>query len=262
MNTLGENGLIVALYFEGENISPVVVREREWRDEAVKKVTFWAGPEFGDERTARRNLIEISCRALRVGSRGEWVCVDEKIVDEAILEAFEKVAEDVISGMANEDAAMTWSAQNDNDVDEYGDVWVKAEFGDAVGVNGDLVQNDPDPPEGWEETDRGGRVPSDEVYVSVDSATRAIADKISKDLGRVIPDGVVRKIIEDKDWLYREEIAWSASGDTEIWAPPERIRARILRQQQREVERRRAALDPHFWAPELPERKKKRGRSS
>jgi len=123
--------------------------------------------------------------------------------------------EDKIESMANASAAMAWSTPDDEQAEKYGEVWIKAEFGDWVAINGDLVideKTDTNPPEGYEKTDEGGRVPTVEEEVSLEHAIDSVAKDMKLDFDRV--ERVAKK--ENK----KNEVYTSVSGDAEIWAKP------------------------------------------
>lgn len=101
-----------------------------------------------------------------------------------------------VEEMGNAQAAMTWSTAGDQDIQDIADAYgidpqtvqenlkVVADFGDAVAVNGD-IGGDTDT-EGYTELDQfGGRIPTTEEEVDVDSAIQAVADAASLDPGDV-----------------------------------------------------------------------------
>jgi hypothetical protein len=123
--------------------------------------------------------------------------------------------EDKIESMANASAAQAWSTPNDEQIDKHGEVWIKAEFGDWVAINGDLVideKTNMNPPEGFEKTNEGGRIPTVEEEVSLEHAIDSVAKDMKLDFDRV--ERVAKK--ENK----KNEVYTSVSGDAEIWAKP------------------------------------------
>jgi hypothetical protein len=135
---------------------------------------------------------------------------DEELDSEIYLKL-----EDKIESMANASAAQSWSTPNDEQIDKHGEVWIKAEFGDWVAINGDLVideKTNTNPPEGFEKTDEGGRIPTVEEEVSLEHAVEAVAKDMKLDFDRV--ERVAKK--ENK----KNEVYTSVSGDAEIWAKP------------------------------------------
>lgn len=132
--------------------------------------------------------------------------LDDKIMDEM---------ETQIERLANAQAAEAWSTPSDDMIDKFGeDVWVRADFGDATAVNGDLIRDDETakPPEGFDLTNEGGDIPTTEEHVEL----RFVRDAVASALG--ISDDRV----DDATYKqYKGQFAvTSASGDSEIWARP------------------------------------------
>jgi hypothetical protein len=155
--------------------------------------------------------------------------------------------EEEVQRMADESSATGWSSIGDqlaSDLDEEGfdpeSIVNMAFFGDAVAVNGDALV-DPEweqnlglrrgkHPQLWSEvgtgrlqnwlenngyelTNKGGSIPSDEGYAYGEHVIDAVAERLK------IPDKIVESIAETLDW-WQEEIPSSTSGDGEIWAKP------------------------------------------
>lgn len=135
----------------------------------------------------------------------------------------------MVEELAHQSSAQAWSTVGDqaaSDAEREGfdpDSLVGiAEFGDAVAVNGDIepertyagVEADLEK-DGYEITDVGGRVPSDEAFVDPESAIRAVA----RDMG--VDEDVVEKAAEGIDWWPKkrghEEIASDTSGYAAVW---------------------------------------------
>jgi transcription antitermination factor NusG len=131
--------------------------------------------------------------------------LNEKIVSELETEIDKK---------ANEQASEAWSNPEDDWIDEYGEVWVKAEFGDATAINGELVKDETRlrPPEGFEETSKGGDIPTAEEIVELRFVIDVVVDKLNLTYERV-------EKVADKEYK-RKLIAISVSGNAEIWAKP------------------------------------------
>jgi hypothetical protein len=131
--------------------------------------------------------------------------LNEKIVDELETEIDKK---------ANEQASEAWSNPEDDWIDEYGEVWVKAEFGDATAINGELIKDETRlrPPEGFEETSKGGDIPTAEEIVELRFVIDVVVDKLNLTYERV-------EKVADKEYK-RKMIAISVSGNAEIWAKP------------------------------------------
>jgi hypothetical protein len=130
-----------------------------------------------------------------------------------------------VQEMADQSSAQAWSTLGDQvkvDLAEAGfdaeSAVAVAEFGDAVAVNGDLepektladVEGELES-EGYERTDFGGRIPTDEAEVSAEHVVEAVA----KELGRSEED--VQTAAKGLDW-WAPNIAWSSSGDGDVWA--------------------------------------------
>lgn len=131
--------------------------------------------------------------------------------------------EQMVEQMADQGAAGAWSALGDQAVSDAEDAGYDpntlvgvAEFGDAVGVNGDIetdktlagVESDLEK-DGYEMLDGGGKVPSVEEMVSPEHAIRAVAKEMD------IDEDVVEKAAEGIDWWPKrphDEIASSTSG--------------------------------------------------
>jgi len=164
-----------------------------------------------------------------------------------IHEALEKVVEE----LADENGALCYSTVDDSTQEcvankgyDPDSVVIIASFGDAYAVNGDILvpphwekelELDPKPhPETWAEhgkgkfhaaavleewlrdhdydlTRCGGRVPSTEEHASGETAVEIVA----RQLGTTVDE--VDAAAEALEW-WDEEIPWSASGDTDVWA--------------------------------------------
>lgn len=142
--------------------------------------------------------------------------VVEALTPELVRE-LSKLVEPLLLEEANRKAATSWSTPSD---DRDKKQWVLAEFGDAIAVNGDLVGDDqkiPTPPDDWEPSDIGGRVPVTEIEVSLDGIVRSMA----KDLG--LPKGVLTPVEDALGRALRSpsNLAYiTVSGETEIYTPP------------------------------------------
>lgn len=137
--------------------------------------------------------------------------------------------EKMVEQMADQHAAAAHSTVGDQDADRAGSdgfdedslVGV-AEFGDAVGVNGDIetektlagVEADLEK-EGYEMTDLGGDIPSTEEFVSPEHAIQAVAKEMD------LEEDVVEDAAQGIEWwptrLSRNEIASETSGSASIW---------------------------------------------
>ena len=136
--------------------------------------------------------------------------------------------EKMVEQMADQSSAQAWSTVGDGaagDAEEAGydpeTLVGVAEFGDAVGVNGDFesektlkgVEDDLEK-EGYEMTEAGGSVPSDEATVDPKSAIRAVAREMD------IEEDTVEEAAQGIDWWPKkrnEEITSSTSGWASIW---------------------------------------------
>lgn len=133
--------------------------------------------------------------------------------------------EETVQRMADQSSAQAWSTLGDQIKDDLAEAGFDAEsavavaeFGDAVAVNGDLepektlagVEGELES-EGYERTDFGGRIPTDEAEVSAEHAVETVA----KELKRSKED--VEAAAQGLDW-WAPNIAWSSSGDGDVWA--------------------------------------------
>jgi hypothetical protein len=134
--------------------------------------------------------------------------------------------EEEVQRQVDASAAMGWSHVSDQlimDLEEEGfdpeSIVAVAEFGDAVAVNEGIetektlagVEADLER-EGYELTDKGGRVPSTEGYAYGDSVIRAVARKLK------LPEKQVEAAAKALDWWVEDEIPGSTSGYASIWA--------------------------------------------
>ena len=135
----------------------------------------------------------------------------------------------VVEEMANSQAAIAWSTAGDQDVIDIAEAYnldpdtvrsslkIVADFGDSVAVNGDL---DGDPStEGLVELDQfGGRIPTTEEEVDVDSAIQATADRTS------ISSEDAYTLVED---AYGADLGGqqyvSVGGDARFYLPAELV---------------------------------------
>jgi hypothetical protein len=125
--------------------------------------------------------------------------------EDEVVETILAAAREAITDLAEAQAAQAWSTVDDMTADEYDDVFIVAEFGYYLAVNGDLVFKDGDPqkgfggwkdieiPKGFRETNKGGDIPGTEEEVQNDFiADWVIAHKKDFNL-----DGVSDKKIEE-----------------------------------------------------------------
>lgn len=132
--------------------------------------------------------------------------------------------EEAVDRMADDSSATAWSTPGDQIVGDLEDegydpesVVGVAEFGDAVAVNGDLtdktlaqVEAELEA-EGYEDTGKGGDIPSDEAEVQTDHAVSAVARQLNRSEEDV--NAAAQSIDGWGDLVYR-----STSGDGSIWA--------------------------------------------
>jgi DNA-directed RNA polymerase subunit RPC12/RpoP len=133
----------------------------------------------------------------------------------------------VIKEMANSQAAQAWSTAGDQDILDIAEAYnldpdtvranlkIVADFGDSVAVNGD-ASGDPST-EGLVELDQfGGRIPTTEEEVDVDSAISTTADRTS------IESGDVYTLVGD---AYGADLGGqqyvSVGGDARFYLPAE-----------------------------------------
>jgi hypothetical protein len=205
-----------------------LARADEWHN-VYENVTLWRGPEKREEIVPRRQLIEMECQTVHVDEHGFYTC--PPIVDD-LKDYVEKAAEEVLGEMADERAAETLSYVDDETSSDFDDeVWIKAEVGDAVAVNGDLIwsKKDRKPPRGYADTERGGWAGSEEEEIPLDSLVDPIASQLTKELKRPIYPEVVEELLREiylkgstKQDAY---IYWSSSsGSSEVWASKRAIK--------------------------------------
>jgi hypothetical protein len=130
-----------------------------------------------------------------------------------------------VERMANQSSAAGWSTIGDamlEDLTEAGfdaeSAVAVAEFGEELAVNGDIetsltlagVEGDLEK-DGYELTNLGGDIPSDEAEVSTEHVVRAVTN----DLGRSEED--VEAAAKGLDW-WGELVTWSTSGYGSVWA--------------------------------------------
>ena len=147
---------------------------------------------------------------------------DEAYRDEVLgYDDIRTALEAKVGEMADQSSAQAWSTLGDEMRDQLEEAGFDAqsavgvaEFGDAVAANGELTDENVDSSledRGFELTDFGGRVPTDETEVQTDHAVRAVA----KELDRSEED--VEAAAEGLDW-WGKTIAWSTSGYSAVWA--------------------------------------------
>lgn len=124
--------------------------------------------------------------------------------------------ESAVDDLANQRAAEAWSTPGNQMLDDLGaeedEVWIEAEFGDWIAVNGDLVlpgRPGKKKPGGYVLTDRGGRVPTTEEEVQVGFAV----EKVARDLK--ISEDVVQAVADQEG--MGEYVYTSVSGDVDVW---------------------------------------------
>jgi hypothetical protein len=130
-----------------------------------------------------------------------------------------------VERMANQSSAAGWSTIGDamlEDLTEAGfdaeSAVAVAEFGEELAVNGDIetsltlagVEGDLEK-DGYELTNLGGDIPSDEAEVSTEHVVRAVTN----DLGRSEED--VEAAAKGFDW-WGELVTWSTSEYGSVWA--------------------------------------------
>ncbi len=234
-------GLVVLAHIPKRYDSPgyyVLARANEWHSDR-KDVTVWRGPGFQDELVPRSELSEMDCRTVLVDEHGFYTCPP---ILEDLQTDVEEESEKLLNDMANERAAESYSYVDLEEAhDKYGDeVFIKAEFGDAVAVNGELAfgSRGQKPPRNYELTDMGGHVPGgQEEELEKESLVWEIATALTKKLRRQIYEETVKELL---DKIYpKSYIMWSSdSGHVEIWASK-----RAIREAETELERKHRRED-------------------
>jgi hypothetical protein len=221
------------------------VRRREWESDA-DPVHVWMGPLKPETKISRGFLEEVECPGLREDAEGFWDCppTADEIRDDVL-----RKAETVIENLANDNAASAWSTPSDDMIEEFGDVYVVANFGDSVAVNGEIsMPGEARALRGWEQTDRGGRVPSTEEEVEVETVADIVARDLSYDMKRKIPKELVEDILRDEHG-DRDHISWTVSGETEVYAPPEGMREQASRERGVRFRPPPRRPSPKVWSP-------------
>lgn len=247
-------GLVVLAHIPKKYDSPgyyVLARVDEWHSDR-KEVTVWRGPEFRDELVPRIELSEMECRTVLV-ENGFYTC---PVILEDLEADVKEESEKLLNEYANERAAESTSYVDHADAQEkYGDkVFVKAEFGDAVAVNGELVSGTRDkrPPRNYELTDMGGYIPGgQEEEIDRESLIWPISVWLTKKLKRSIYEETVEEILNK---LYpKSYIMWSSdNGHVEVWASK-----RAIQEAETELERKHRMEDEAQARRVLAERKRR-----
>lgn len=137
-----------------------------------------------------------------------------------------KIAATELEAFANAEAARAWSTPGDEISGKYEDVIVVAEFGDIIGVNGDIKANYPVIPAGYEEVSEGGRVPTTESHVGAGAVVTRTWARVRDKYPRLrIKAEDIEKILEReilKGWEH--EIPVSVSGDVTVYAKKKIVR--------------------------------------
>jgi len=145
-----------------------------------------------------------------------------------IYDEIRNALNDSILRAANEKAAESYSTPDDQIKEKYGEeVWVRASFGDAEAVNGDLTldgngnrvrhssgKDRRNPPADYRYTNEGGAVPTVEEEVSLDTAVDDAADQtLIKDKKIIWRVAKKEELGEPGDMVYSR-----VSGETEVYA--------------------------------------------
>lgn len=200
-----------------------LARADEWHSDQ-KAITIWRGPDKKDQLISKSRFTEEECRTVLVDQYGFYTC---ELILEDLEEDVREESEKLLDEMANERAAESASyIDEENGHEKYGDeVFVKAEFGGAVAVNGEQRSSKyQKPPRNYELTNLGGRWPSgEEAELDKEPLVETIAMTLTERLKRSIYPETVKKVL---DKLYpKDYIMWtSGSGYTEVWASKRAIR--------------------------------------
>jgi hypothetical protein len=171
--------------------------------------------------------IEVRWWGDKVASLSEYVSdEDESFRDDILGYAdLRRKLEEEVERQADMSSATAFSTVSDQDVMDLEDAGYDpesivgvAEFGDAVGVNGDIetektlagVEKDLEA-EGYEMTDLGGQIPAQEGYAYAEHVIRAVA----RDTG--FSEDELETAAKGLDW-WQEEIPWGTSGWGSVWA--------------------------------------------
>lgn len=118
----------------------------------------------------------------------------------------------VVSEIAECQAAVGWSSADER----WPGAWIVAQFGDAIAVNGELLNDDdktPERPEGYVVTDHGGDVPVSKEIVRTSDVIPSVLRAL--DVSAPGADAVLLEVLDDE---YPHGIPVSVRGATEVWA--------------------------------------------
>lgn len=164
----------------------------------------------------------------------EYVADEDESFRDDILgyDDLRRKLEEEVERQADMSSATAWSTPSDQLLDDLADqgydpesVVVVAEFGDAVGVNGDIEQEKTYigvmqalEAEGYEEVEGGGRIPSEEGYAYAEHVISAV----SRATG--FSEDELEKAAEGLAWWPKrgDEIPWETSGDSTTFAKKKR----------------------------------------
>jgi hypothetical protein len=171
--------------------------------------------------------IEVKWNSGKVATLPEYVADEDKAFKDDVLgySDIRSKLEEMVQEMADQSAAQAWSTPGDQlviDLEAEGydpkSVVSVAEFGDAVAVNGDLETDKTSASveaeleaQGYEVTDKGGRIPAQEDFAYAEHVIRAVAREMD------LPEETVEEAAKGLDW-WQEEIPSDTSGYGSIWA--------------------------------------------
>lgn len=211
--------LVVRNVFPKRGVGPYsLVQASEWKwtgdpKDPDRAVTVWRGPHKPDEKVKRKDLVEVECRTVHVDEDGFYTC--PRITDE-LTELVEKATEPILNEMANRSVAESSSTVHEGYTDDFGeDVWIKAEYGDVVAINGDIIgeRQSTRPPRGWVDSERGGYDPSgDDTVHEVEYVAEQVAREIEQETGEKPDQKTVEAILREKYSYNKDYINWTSSG--------------------------------------------------
>lgn len=144
---------------------------------------------------------------------------------EELEDEIRMVAATWLEKMANDQAAEAWSTSGDqleSDLEQMGymsEPWIEAAFDYSVAVNGELVDKEMHPPEGYVLTDRGGEIPVVVEHVAFESLVDVTREEVSKKRQRPIPLELVERVLA-REYGSVLEIPVSVSGEADVYAKP------------------------------------------
>lgn len=210
-----------------------LVRGADWCQFA-DTVILWRGPQKPHEEVETEHLTEVTCRTVLVDGQGYFTCTpsDERLfypcprITGELVDFVRNESEDILNVYADQWAAeVTSYVDYERMVEKLGDkwgdkIWAIGEFDEGFAINGEPVVNKRalDPPEGWIQTDLGGRTDGGETEVQKWELAGRIAGQVERKLKIKPARNIVSRVL---DLLYPDHedyVMWSSGyGDSRVW---------------------------------------------